>query len=62
MKVYEMTDSTQSQRLRRNSDRRIAADRRHFTYAFYIPERRRATGQEVNNNRRCGMDRRMNEE
>ena len=37
------------------NDRRKNTDRRHFTYTFYIPERRNG------GDRRCGPDRRNNQ-
>jgi hypothetical protein len=44
----------------RSSDRRTGSDRRHFSYAFYIPERRSVEEVEAANGRRSGSDRRIN--
>jgi len=54
-----MTTDKLSWTLRKEKERRSGIDRRHFSYSFHIPERRRGEGeQEGNNNRRCGSDRR----
>jgi hypothetical protein len=56
-----MNSSISLQNLRENSDRRTGADRRHFSYSFYIPERRHIEEAESEKDRRSGSDRRMND-
>ena len=47
-----MTDFLDKMRLLDNGGRRSGADRRQFSYAFHIPERR------ISSDRRSGIDRR----
>jgi hypothetical protein len=54
-----MSDFIQSSGLRRHSDRRTGVERRHFSYSYYIPERRGMEDKEPKD-RRNGMDRRAN--
>jgi hypothetical protein len=57
--LNNMTTDTLSWTLRKNDERRSCSDRRHFSYSFHIPERRRAgLEQEGNHDRRCCLDRR----
>ena len=49
---YAMSDFIQEMQLMDNNGRRSGADRRQFSYAFHIPERR------VSTDRRSGKDRR----
>jgi|WetSurMetagenome_2_1015567.scaffolds.fasta_scaffold19375_5 hypothetical protein len=56
-----MNSSISFQNLRESSDRRTGADRRHFSYAFYIPERRNVEAVESARDRRSGSDRRMDD-
>jgi hypothetical protein len=48
-----MQDLLQRMKMIDNGGRRSGADRRQFSYAFHIPERRSG------NDRRAGTDRRM---
>lgn len=41
------------------SDRRTGVDRRHFSYACYIPERRIMDDMKSGRDRRNGIDRRL---
>ena len=47
-----MSDFLQKMKLMDNGGRRSGADRRQFSYAFHIPERR------ISDDRRSGSDRR----
>jgi hypothetical protein len=58
---FEMNSSISLQNSRGDRDRRTGADRRHFSYAFYIPERRNMEAVESAKDRRSGSDRRMND-
>jgi hypothetical protein len=48
-----------SKDMRSYSDRRTGVDRRHFSYSYYIPERRNTDDMKSGKDRRMGIDRRL---
>ena len=50
--IENMIENTDLEKKYDNGGRRLGADRRQFSYAMYLPERR------IGKDRRCGDDRR----
>ena len=57
-----MSESYVIYNLRDNGGRRSGIERRRFSYADHIPERRSQKDRRVSNERRCGDDRRTGDE
>ena len=57
-----MSDKFLSYNLRDSGGRRTKIERRRFSYAEHIPERRSGEDRRISDERRCGEDRRREED